>query len=81
MIKTQTCWNFYLISISLFFLSSPPAWTNSIQIRDAFLNRYCLECHDEDVQKGDVRLDDLPIQLETSEDFKRWKRSILYGRR
>lgn len=26
---------------------------------DAFLGNYCLTCHDEDLQKGDVRLDDL----------------------
>ncbi len=32
---------------------------------DAFLSRYCLECHDADVQKGDRRLDDLPLKVGT----------------
>lgn len=30
---------------------------------DAFLSRYCLDCHDGDVQKGDRRLDDLPLKV------------------
>jgi mono/diheme cytochrome c family protein len=32
---------------------------------DAFLSRYCLDCHDDDVQKGDRRLDDLPLKVGT----------------
>ena len=32
---------------------------------DAFLSRYCLDCHDGDVQKGDRRLDDLPLNVGT----------------
>lgn len=32
---------------------------------DAFLSRYCLDCHDADVQKGDRRLDDLPLKAGT----------------
>lgn len=32
---------------------------------DAFLSRYCLDCHDDDVQKGDRRLDDLPLSVGT----------------
>jgi mono/diheme cytochrome c family protein len=30
---------------------------------DAFLSRYCLECHDTKVRKGDRRLDDLPLNI------------------
>ena len=30
-----------------------------------FLSRYCLDCHDIDVQKGDRRLDDLPLTVGT----------------
>jgi len=30
-----------------------------------FLSRYCLDCHDGDVQKGDRRLDDLPLNVGT----------------
>jgi hypothetical protein len=32
---------------------------------DAFLSRYCVDCHDGDVQKGDRRLDDLPLKVGT----------------
>ena len=32
---------------------------------EAFLSRYCLDCHDADVQKGDRRLDDLPLKVGT----------------
>ena len=32
---------------------------------DAFLSRYCLDCHDGDVQKGERRLDDLPLSVGT----------------
>jgi hypothetical protein len=32
---------------------------------EAFLSRYCLDCHDGDVQKGDRRLDDLPLNVGT----------------
>jgi|UniRef100_UPI0037848480 hypothetical protein len=32
---------------------------------DAFLSTYCLDCHDGDVQKGDRRLDDLPLKVGT----------------
>jgi mono/diheme cytochrome c family protein len=32
---------------------------------DAFLSRYCISCHDDDVQKGSRRLDDLPLNIGT----------------
>ena len=32
---------------------------------DDFLSRYCLDCHDGDVQKGERRLDDLPLSFGT----------------
>lgn len=32
---------------------------------DAFLSRYCLGCHGAEVQKGDRRLDDLPLTVGT----------------
>jgi hypothetical protein len=38
--------------------------TNSFKPED-FLSRYCLDCHDIDVQKGDRRLDDLPLSVGT----------------
>ena len=41
---------------------------------DAFLSRYCLDCHDADVQKGDRRLDDLPLKVGTDlATAERWQ--------
>lgn len=41
---------------------------------DAFLSRYCLDCHDADVQKGDRRLDDLPLNVGTDRAIaERWQ--------
>lgn len=41
---------------------------------DAFLSRYCLDCHDADVQKGDRRLDDLPLKVGTDRAIaERWQ--------
>lgn len=41
---------------------------------DAFLSRYCLQCHDGEVQKGDRRLDDLPLNIGTDRAVaERWQ--------
>jgi hypothetical protein len=41
---------------------------------DAFLSRYCLGCHNSDVQKGDRRLDDLPLSIGTDlHTAERWQ--------
>jgi Protein of unknown function (DUF1587)/Planctomycete cytochrome C len=41
---------------------------------DAFLSRYCLGCHDADVQKGDRRLDNLPLSIGTDINAsERWQ--------
>lgn len=41
---------------------------------DAFLSSYCLDCHDSDVQKGDRRLDDLPLKVGTDRAIaERWQ--------
>lgn len=52
------CLSFFgLLSISL-------CAEDTTQLKpDAFLSRYCLDCHDGDVQKGDRRLDDLPLKV------------------
>jgi hypothetical protein len=47
--------------------------TNSFKPED-FLSRYCLDCHDIDVQKGDRRLDDLPLSVGTDiANAERWQ--------
>lgn len=41
---------------------------------DAFLSRYCLRCHDGEVQKGDRRLDNLPMSIGTDRAIaERWQ--------
>ncbi len=41
---------------------------------DAFLSEYCLGCHDTDVQKGDRRLDNLPLNIGTDiNTAERWQ--------
>jgi mono/diheme cytochrome c family protein len=50
---------FALMSISLKAADTTPLKP------EAFLSRYCLDCHDADVQKGDRRLDDLPLKVGT----------------
>ena len=54
------CLSFFgLLSISLCAEDTTPLKP------DAFLSTYCLDCHDGDVQKGDRRLDDLPLKVGT----------------
>jgi hypothetical protein len=55
---------FYL-AISVVFASTLCAADTTSLKPDAFLSRYCLDCHDADVQKGDRRLDDLPLTVGT----------------
>ena len=45
-----------------------PLLANSMAEIQAFMDRHCYECHDEDLQKGDRRLDDL-----TADDYGVWQ--------
>jgi len=47
--------------------TQPPALT-------AFLDAHCIECHDDEVQKGDLNLLDASFDLSKPEAFKRWAR-------
>ena len=38
-----------------------------------FLDKYCMDCHDTDTEKGKVNLEDLPFQIETLEHAERWQ--------
>jgi mono/diheme cytochrome c family protein len=41
---------------------------------EAFINRYCVNCHDSETQKGDRRLDDLPFAVgEDQAIAERWQ--------
>ena len=46
-------------------LSAPHAADTAPLKPDDFLSRYCLDCHDGDVQKGERRLDYLPLSVGT----------------
>jgi hypothetical protein len=42
----------------------------------AFFKSYCLECHNEQKQKGNVRLDDLSFQIDTTQGAERWQKVL-----
>ncbi|MCB1229927.1 MAG: DUF1592 domain-containing protein [Verrucomicrobiae bacterium] len=42
----------------------------------AFLDRHCLECHDDSVAKADLNLLDLPFHPEDPANFKLWERAL-----
>lgn len=39
----------------------------------AFLDKYCMDCHDADTEKGEVNLEDLPFHIQTIEHAERWQ--------
>jgi hypothetical protein len=39
----------------------------------AFLDNYCMDCHDAETEKGEVNLEDLPFQIGTIEHAERWQ--------
>ena len=41
-----------------------------------FLNRYCMDCHDADTEKGKVNLEDLSFHIETIEQAERWQKVL-----
>jgi hypothetical protein len=41
-----------------------------------FLNRYCMDCHDADTEKGDVNLEGLPFHITTIEQAERWQKVL-----
>ena len=47
---------------------------NTATISQNFLTKHCTECHDEDVQKGDLRLDNLQWNFNNQQNFDVWKK-------
>jgi hypothetical protein len=41
-----------------------------------FFREYCTECHDEKKQKGQVRLDNIPLELNSVELAERWQKIL-----
>jgi hypothetical protein len=42
----------------------------------AFLEKYCLDCHDSLTEKGEVNLEDLPFHIETIEQAESWQKVL-----
>ena len=42
----------------------------------AFLETYCLDCHDADTEKGGVNLEDLPFHIQTIEQAENWQKVL-----
>ena len=42
----------------------------------AFLDAYCMDCHDADTEKGSVNLEALPFQVETIEQAEGWQKVL-----
>ena len=42
-----------------------------------FMETYCYKCHNGTKQKGDVRLDDLPIELVSDADAQLWQDALV----
>ena len=48
----------------------------------SFLEKHCYDCHDEDVQKGDLDLTKLKFDLEDKSTYKQWTKvfdNVLLG--
>lgn len=51
-----------------------PGW--SATTPKDFLKRHCSECHDDTTQKGNFRVDNLPLQFTTPHAAKSWGRIL-----
>ena len=39
----------------------------------AFINNYCMDCHDSDTEKGDFNIEDLPFEINSIKVAEMWK--------
>ncbi|MCM8533196.1 MAG: DUF1592 domain-containing protein, partial [Lentisphaeraceae bacterium] len=58
--------------IVLCFLASILDATQLSPLSKKFIEKHCSDCHDEDVQKGDVRLDNLSFNFTDKENISIW---------
>ena len=63
--RSNLLFGFLCIPLILLLGTGVRAADSALAKPEAFLSRYCLDCHDSDVQKGDRRLDDLPLEIGT----------------
>ena len=62
----------FILSLSTYAEKSPIPILNHEKIK-AHFEVYCYKCHDEDVQKGDIRLDKLPTHIRTQNQAQSWQ--------
>lgn len=60
----------FLTGLALFFIQAGAAEFDGKS--RVFLEKHCYECHDEDVQKGNLDLTKLKFDLEDKEVYKKW---------
>ena len=53
-------------------LAEKPGLTLNTSVKD-FVVKYCYDCHDEDTEKGDVRLDNLSQRIDNSSTAQVWQ--------
>ena len=66
---------FCLFSSPILLISSTPKAAFPEKHFD-FLEKYCLDCHDADTQKGKVNLEDLPFQISTLPTAELWQQVL-----
>ncbi len=57
-------------------LFAPYAWAKAAPAPNAFLEKYCADCHDADEKKGGLDLSSLPWDLENRENFDEWVKVV-----
>ena len=76
----QTRWLFPILSLPIFACLSAPAAEAPHALLDqkhrAFFKDYCVECHNEEKQKGKLRLDDISFVLDSVENADRWQKIL-----
>ena len=70
--KRLLCLALFILSVSAFADKNPIPILNHEKIK-AHFKEYCYKCHDEDVQKGDIRLDTLPDHIQTQTQAQNWQ--------
>ena len=66
-----------IASLSTARASTPPAHFVSLRTEQkAFLEKHCTECHNEDKQKGKVRLDNIPLTFNDVQTAERWQKVL-----
>ena len=66
-----------LIYFFLLFFNITAIFSNELSHLDQYLEKHCLECHDSDVQKGDVNLEDFGAYSDLDALYQVYDQSVL----